>query len=240
MEDIEYTKQKHARSETMGTDSVWRLLFRFSGPAIISMSVASTYNVIDAIFVGRLGSDALAAMSVTFPILLSFIALAVGTGVGVTSLISRSMGAGKKKEADIAACVSITLCFIISVLIAIVCLPNIKPILSMFGAQDNVLLLAEDYLSILIDWIVFYCVSMVLGNIVRAEGNPVFSSGVMVLSSIVNIILDPVFIFGLGPVPAMGIKGAAVATVIAQAISAIIYLCYILFLTQRLYSRYTG
>ena len=212
----------------MGIEPIWRLLFKFSGPAIISMTVASTYNVADAIFVGRLGSDALAAMSVTYPLLLSFMALTAGTGVGATSLISRSLGAGEKKNADIAACVAITLSFIISALIAFVCLPNIKPILAMLGAQDNVLLFAEDYISVLIKLIIFSCLSMVLGNIIRADGNPVFSSTVMISSSITNIILDPVFIYGIGPVPAMGIRGAAVATVIAQAMSTFIYLVYLL------------
>ena len=220
--------QKLSRSEAMGTDPIWRLLFRFSGPAIISMTVASTYNLVDAVFVGRLGSDALAAMSVTFPLLLSFIALASGTGVGATSLISRSLGAGDKKKANRAACVAITLCLIISAFIALVCLPNIKPILTLLGAKGTVLTLAEDYVSVLIKCIIFSCMSMVLGNIIRAEGNPLFSSSVMVCSSITNIILDPVFIFGIGPVPALGISGAAVATVIAQALSTFIYLGYLL------------
>jgi putative MATE family efflux protein len=228
MENLKYSRQKQARSESMGKDSIWRLLFRFSGPAIISMTVASTYNVADAIFVGRLGSDALAAMSVTYPLLLSFLALAAGTGIGATSLISRSLGAGEKKKADRAACVAITLCPFLSALIAFVCLPNITPILGMLGAKGTVLSLAEEYVSVLIKFIIFSCLSMVLGNIIRAEGNPVFSSSVMIFSSIINIILDPVFIFGPGPLPAMGIRGAATATVVAQAISTSIYLAYLL------------
>ncbi|MGD9158137.1 MAG: MATE family efflux transporter [Desulfobacteraceae bacterium] len=229
MENLKYSKHTQARSETMGTDPIWRLLFRFSGPAIISMTVASTYNLADAIFVGRLGSDALAAMSVTFPLLMSFLALAAGTGIGATSLISRSLGAGEKKNADKAAGVAITLCLIISVLIGVVCLPNIRPILSVLGAKGDVLLLAEDYASVLIKFIILSCLSMVLSNIIRAEGNSVFSSLVMVCSSITNIILDPLFIFGLGPVPAMGISGAAIATIVAQAMSSSVYLAYLIF-----------
>lgn len=228
MENIKYSKQKQSRSESMGTDSIWRLLFRFSGPAIISMTVASTYNLFDAIFVGRLGADALAALSVTFPLLLSFIALAAGTGVGATSLISRNLGAGDKVNASRTACTAITLCFILGVLIVLLCLPNIKPILNLLGAEDNVLVLAEEYSSILIKFVLFSCLSMILGNIIRAEGNPIFSSSVMVFASIMNIILDPVLIFGIGPVPAMGISGAALATVIAQALSSLIYLGYLL------------
>jgi len=229
MENYKHREQKQSRSETMGRDPIWRLLFRFSGPAIVSMTVASTYNLADAVFVGRLGADALAAMSVTFPLLMSFIALAAGTGIGATSLISRSLGAGEKKKADRAACVALTLCLVISALIGFLCLPNIKPILIVLGAKGTVLSLAEDYISILIKCIIFSCLSMILGNIIRAEGNPVFSSAVMVSASITNIILDPVFIFGLGPVPAMGISGAATATVIAQAMSTSVYFGYLLF-----------
>lgn len=228
MGKIIYSKQKQTRSEAMGRDPIWRLLFRFSGPSIISMSVASTYNLIDAVFVGRLGSDALAAMTVTIPLMMSFIALSSGTGIGATSLISRSLGAGDKSNADKAACVAITLCIIISALIALVCLPNIKPILSLLGAKETVLSLAENYVSILIKCIIFSYLSMILGNIIRAEGNSIFSSSVMVFSSITNIILDPLFIFGLGPFPAMGIRGAAIATVIAQALSTSVYLGYLI------------
>jgi Na+-driven multidrug efflux pump len=95
-------------------DPIWSLLFRFSGPAIVSMTVASTYNLVDAVFVGRLGATALAALSVTFQLVLSFIAVVSGPAVGTTSLISRSLGAGYHKEADRVACVSITLCFLLS------------------------------------------------------------------------------------------------------------------------------
>ena len=228
MGNLKYSKQNGARSESMGRDSIWRLLFRFSGPAIISMTVASTYNMVDYIFVGRLGEDAQAAMTVTFPLMMSFIALAGGTGLGATSLISRSLGEGNKRNADKAACVAITLCIILSMLIALLCLPNIKPILRMLGASGSVLALAENYASVLIKCIIFSCLSMILGNIIRAEGNPVFSSSVMIFSSIINIIIDPLLIFGLGPFPVMGIKGAAVATVIAQALSSSIYLGYLM------------
>lgn len=219
--------KKQNRTEAMGKDPVWRLLFRFSGPAVISMTVASTYNLVDAIFVGRLGSSALAALSVSYPLILSFIAIASGTAVGVTSLISRYLGAGDKQNADVAACVAITLCFILSAVIAIVCLPNLKAILITLGADGDVLALAMDYTSILIKFILFTYLIMVLGSIIRADGNPIFTSSIGVLASMINIILDPVFIFGFGPIQAMGISGAAIATVFAQAISSIIYLAYV-------------
>ncbi|MBN1905250.1 MAG: MATE family efflux transporter [Deltaproteobacteria bacterium] len=220
-------EQKQYRSAVMGTEPIWPLLFKFSGPAIISMTVASTYNIVDAIFVGRLGAEALAALSVTYPLSLSFLAIAAGTGVGATSLISRYLGKGERTKSYIAASVAITLCLILSLGVILSCLPNMKPILKVLGAQGSVLVLAEEYISVQIKMILFYYLTMALGHILRAFGNPLLSSTVMVLSSIANIILDPLFIFGLGPIPAMGVKGAAVATVIAQILSSMIYLGYL-------------
>jgi putative MATE family efflux protein len=220
-------EQKQHRSAVMGTEPIWPLLFKFSGPAIISMTVASSYNIVDAVFVGRLGAEALAALSVTYPLNLSFMAIAAGTGVGATSLISRYLGTGERIKSSIAASVAITLYLILSAGVIFSCLPNMKPLLTALGAQKSILLLAEEYISVQIELIVFFYLTMVLGHIIRAFGNPLVSSTVMILSALANIILDPVFIFGLGPIPAMGVKGAAIATVIAQVLSAIIYLGYL-------------
>jgi len=212
----------------MGNDPIWRLLLRFSGPAIISMTVASSYQLVDAIFVGRLGQEALAAMSVTYPLSLSFVAIASGTGIGVTSLITRMLGAGDSRGADKIAGTAITLCFLLAAIIAIICLPNLDSILRMLGAEESVLPLARIYSSIMIRFTLFSYTSMIMSNLIRADGNPVFSSSVAISSSLINIALDPVLIFGFGPIPAMGIAGAATATIIAQGIGISIYLVYIL------------
>ncbi len=216
------------RREVMGRDPIWRLLFRFSGPAIISMTVASTYNLVDAIFVGRLGPTPLAAMTVTYPLVLSLIAIASGTGIGTTSLISRSLGAGDHTGADRTAGVAISLCFLLSGLIALTCLPNLDGILRLLGAEEAVLPPAKSYISILIMFILFSYLSLILSQIIRADGNPLFSSSVSISSSLLNIMLDPLLIFGLGPFPALGIRGAAIATVIAQGAGVSAYLYYLL------------
>ncbi|UCD08006.1 MAG: MATE family efflux transporter [Dehalococcoidales bacterium] len=216
------------RREAMGRDPIWRLMLRFSAPAVISMTVASSYQLVDAMFVGRLGEEALAAISVTYPLALSFTAIASGTGVGITSLISRSLGAGDSKGADKVVGTAIALCFILAALIALICLPNLDWILKTLGANESVLPLARDYASIMVYSILIAYSSMIFSNIIRADGNPVFSSSVAVSSSLINIALDPVFIFGFGFVPALGIKGAAIATVIAQGVSVTVYLIYIL------------
>ena len=216
------------RRESMGQDPIWRLVLRFSLPAIISMTVASSYNLVDAIFVGRLGPTALAAMSVTYPLVLSFVAIASGTAVGVTSFIARSLGAGDHENADRTASVAITLSFLLSALVAAVCLPILDGIMRTLGANDAVLPLARSYMSILIVFNIFSYLSMMLANVICADGNPVFSSSVSISTALINIALDPVFIFGFGPVPSMGIQGAAIATVIAQAAGTALYALYML------------
>ena len=137
------------RSEIMGTGPIWGLLFRFSGPAIIAAVVASSYNLVDAIFVGRLGPDALAALAVAFPLMMVFIALSMGTGMGAASLISRRLGAGDREGANRVAGATITLIILMSVLAPAICLPNLEALLRLFGASGSILPLARSYMSIL-------------------------------------------------------------------------------------------
>lgn len=212
----------------MGKDPIWRLMLRFSTPAVISMTVASSYQLIDAMFVGRLGREALAAMSVTYPLALSFTAIASGTGVGVTSLISRSLGAGDTRGADKVVGTAIALCFFLAGILALISLLNLDRILVMLGAEEGVLALARSYSQIMIYSILAAYLAMILSNIIRADGNPIFSSSVSVASALINIALDPVFIFGLGTIPPMGIAGAAIATVISQCISVAASITYII------------
>ncbi|MFC1950811.1 MATE family efflux transporter [Chloroflexota bacterium] len=210
----------------MGTDSIWRLLFRFSGPAIVAMMVAASYHIVDTIFVGSLGTDALAAMTISQPIMLIFIAIESGTGVGAASLISRKLGSGRPDEASRTLSIAITLTIGLGALMTAVCLPFLTSILNAFGAGETVLPLARSYTSILITFVVIESFFMVMGTIIRAEGSPLYSSIVSITSAVINIILDPIFIYGWGPAPEMGIAGAATATVIARGIGAALFVAY--------------
>ncbi|OGO35859.1 MAG: hypothetical protein A2147_02185 [Chloroflexi bacterium RBG_16_57_8] len=212
----------------MGHDPIWRLLAKFSAPAIVSMVVASSYNLVDAMFIGRLGPTALAAMAVTFPLSLSLVAIATGTAIGATSLISRSMGAGERENADRTASVAITLCFLLSAIIALITLPFLDAILGTLGAREAVLPLARSYASISLIFNVVAYLPHIMGNLIRTDGRPVFSSTVSIASALANIVLDPIFIFGLGPVPRLGIQGAAIATVISQAVSTVAFGAFII------------
>ncbi len=205
------------RIKAMEEQSVWRLLVRFSGPAIISMMVASSYSVVDAIFVGKLGPEALAALAIVFPLMMIIHAIASGTGIGAASFISRRLGAKDTEAADRGAGTTISITILIGALITAACLPNMEALLGLFGATGAVLNLSVDYMSPLIIYAVLAVFPMAIATIVRAEGNPMFSAKVMLITAAINIALDPVLIFGIGPIPAMGVAGAAVATVIARA-----------------------
>ena len=210
----------------MGRDPVWKLLVRFSTPTIISMMVASSYNIVDAIFVGRLGPDTLAALAIVFPLMMIFHAISIGTGAGAASLIARRFGAGDNEGANHVAGVTLGITLLIGVLMTAICLPNLEGILRLFGASGAILTPAMDYMSILATFAILAFFPIVVSTIVRAEGNPVLASVVMIISAVTNIILDPILIFGIGPIPAMGVAGAATATVIARCTGVLILLAY--------------
>ena len=216
------------RSEAMGRGKIWPLLWRFSAPAIVSMLVASSYNIVDAIFIGRLGPEALAALAIAFPLMIIYMAIGMGIAVGSASRISRYLGAGKRQEADMTVGAGITLFLILGALLTIVFYPNLENILRLFGADESVLTLALAYMKIETMFILLNFFMVVLAEIVRAEGSPVLSSAASIIAGVLNCIIDPFLIFGLGPFPEMGIAGAAVATTIGRGIVVVFLLFYLL------------
>ncbi|MCX6653884.1 MAG: MATE family efflux transporter, partial [Candidatus Bathyarchaeota archaeon] len=131
------------RHVAMGRETISKLLLRFSLPAIIASETAAGYNLFDAIWCGRLGAEALAALTVAGPLMTIYRAIGAGIGVGASSLIARNLGAGKKEETNRVAGCSISLFFIVSGLMTIICLMNLKTLLRLFGADDLVLPFAE-------------------------------------------------------------------------------------------------
>ncbi len=206
--------------DLMGQESITRLLFRYSLPATVGMVSAATYNVVDTIFIGRLGSEAIAALSIAFPIQMILGAIGVGVGVGSASLVSRSLGSGHIRDAEktIGHVVSLALAF--GLVIALASFYYLRPLLVLFGASPEIINYTEEYTSIITTWSVVFFLIMSLNNVVRAEGSPMLSMKMMVGSSLLNIALDPIFIFALD----MGVRGAAVATVLAKAVGAFVLL----------------
>lgn len=213
------------RSMEMRDGNISSLLWSFSWPAIIGMLVNSLYNVIDRIFVGRgIGSVAIAATTVAFPIMIIFMAVSMLIGIGTTALISIRLGEQRKDDAERVAGNGIAMIVILPAIMAIIFLLFTEPLLVAFGASATVLPYAKDFIQIIMLGSVFGSFSMGVNNFIRAEGNPKMAMYTQLLGAVINIVLNYVFIFILG----WGIKGSALGTILAQLVSAIWVLSYFL------------
>ena len=209
----------------LGQEKVWKLLFKFSLPCVLSMVIGALYNIVDQLFIGNseLGYIGNAATSVVYPITIIVLAFGLMWGDGCATYLSICQG---KKETDnihhaVGSCV--TYSAITGILISIICLTLADPILSAFGASGETLACAKEYLYWLTIGMPFYLVATMLVSVVRADGAPGYSMAATVSGCVVNIILDPVFIYGFK----MGIAGAAIATVIGQLTCFVYMMIYI-------------
>ncbi len=199
------------------------LLLRFSGPAITGMLIGALYNIVDTIFVGKsAGPLAVAALSIVFPIQLLMMSVGIMIGTGASSVMSRALGRKDRTTAAHALGSGVMLNLFFGVFLALVSYIFMNPLLSFFGASSQVAPYAREYLSIILIGFLFYSFSITANNLIRAEGKPRASMYVMLIGALANIILDPIFIFILG----MGIRGAAVATVISQGLSCLYVFAY--------------
>ncbi|OGP66392.1 MAG: hypothetical protein A2W27_01305 [Deltaproteobacteria bacterium RBG_16_44_11] len=200
----------------LGKEAIFPLILKMSWPSIIAMMAMSVYNFIDTFWLARLSSQALAALTVCFPIQMIFAAIGVGTGVGAGSFSARMFGAGKLIQAKQTAGQIFFLSFFFGLFIIVLILFFHDFILKVFGATDEIMPLCRDYLLIIVFSSPFLLFSMMSNNLLRAEGRPLLSMYVVLVASISSAILDPFLIFGIGPFPRMEIKGAALAAVISQ------------------------
>ena len=213
------------RSKMLANDSIGSLLFRLSLPASIGMIVQALYNVVDAIFVGRgVGAMGIAGIAIGFPIQLAVMAIAQTIGIGAASIVSRSLGAKNLERAEKTMGNAFSFAFILGTSVMIFGLIFIDPLLAIFGSTQTILPYAKAYLSVILFGSIFITFNMAMNNIVRAEGNAKVAMGTMLVGAITNMILDPIFIFGFH----MGIKGAALATVIAQGVTFVWLMYYFL------------
>ncbi len=216
---------KNNPHEFLGTDKITPLLFKLSIPAMIGMISNALYNVIDTVFVGHgAGALAIGGLTIAFPFQLIIGAFALMYGVGVASVISRRLGEGKPEEAVIAAANAFMLTFFTSLLILIFGELFLEKILNIFGATEDILPFASDYMRIILIGAPFLSFSMCANNILRSEGAAKASMTIMIIGTALNVVLDPIFIFGFG----LGIKGAAIATVISQICGSLYALSYFL------------
>ena len=210
----------------LGTLKISKLLKMYAVPGIIAQTAASLYNMVDSIYIGHIkdvGSYAISGLAVTFPLMNLSIALGTLVGVGAMTMISILLGQKNYENAGKVLANTLTLNVIIGVLFTAVALIFLDPILYFFGASENTIEFARDYMVIILAGNVFSHLFHGFNGIIRASGHPNTAMGITLFTVISNAILDPVFIFAFG----MGIKGAALATILCQ-ILALIYTLWFL------------
>jgi putative MATE family efflux protein len=211
------------KSEFLGTESINKLLWRLSTPAIIGLLVQAFYNLVDTLFVGRALGDqsvqAIAGVTVAFPLQMLIMAISIGIGVGGSSVISRMLGSKDIKKAEKTLGNVFTYTLVLSVLFQLFFFFNVDQLLNIFGATADNLPYAKEYSVVILQGTLAFTFGFVLNNLVRAEGNSKVAMSNMIFSGVLNIFLDAILMFGFG----MGVKGAAIATVLAQ-LAGTIYL----------------
>ncbi len=212
--------------DKLGTMPIGRLLVSMSVPMMISMFIQALYNAVDSMFVARLSEHALTAVSLAFPLQNVMIALAVGTGVGVNALVSRSLGEGNRRRAEKAANVQVFLDVVYAVICIFIGLFFSRAFFANQTDVADIIDYGEQYVSIVCIWSLGMFLAQGWEKLLIATGNATPSMISQALGAIVNIILDPIFIFGFGPVPAMGVRGAAIATVLGQVAAAVCALVF--------------
>ena len=213
------TEKKENR---MGVMPVGKLLFAMSTPMVISFLVQSLYNIVDSIFVARYSPDTLAAVSLAYPIQILMIAVSVGTGVGVNALLSRSLGEGKKKKAKLTADNAILLGILASIMFALFGVLCTKLFFDSQTKSESIRQLGYSYLSVVTIFSFGLMLEVTFERILQSTGKTVFNMITQSVGAIINIILDPILIFGFFGVPKLGIAGAAIATVAGQIIAMIL------------------
>lgn len=210
----------------MGTEPIVPLIIKMSLPAMFSMLIQALYNVVDSIFLGYYGqgSEALTAVSLAYPLQLLLIAFVVGTGVGINSLIARRLGEGDVKNAQNVAMTGIILGVATWIIFALVGIFASRPFITFMAGSENTQIIdyGVEYIFIVLVFSLGIFIQVMIEKSIQATGNMIIPMASHLIGAVTNIVLDPIFIFGLGPIPSMGVKGAAIATVLGQWVSMLI------------------
>ena len=200
----------------MGTKKVFPLLISMAVPPMISMMIQSLYNIVDSMFAARLGVNAITAISLAYPLQNLILSVGVGLGVGINACIAMSHGTGDTKKADQAAAHGLVLAGLHALVFIAAGLLGIRAYLGMFTKDPEVLSLSSQYTYIVVLLSAGSLVHVAIEKIFQAMGNMKVPMILQGMGALINIILDPLFIFGVGIFPKMGVAGAAIATVIGQ------------------------
>jgi putative MATE family efflux protein len=196
---------------------VGRHLVSMTVPVLFGIATMMAQSLIDTWFIGRVGDAELAAFGFGFPILMIVTSVAIGLGAGTSSVVARAIGANDQRRARRLSTDSLLLSFVVTAIVAAIGLLSIDPLFRLLGAPAELMPLIRGFMTILYAGVPFVVVGMVGMASMRATGDTRLPSALMILASILNVILDPILIFGVGPIPAMGLNGAAMAALIARA-----------------------
>ena len=203
---------------------IFPLLLSMSLPMVISMAVNSLYNIVDSYFVAKISEDAMTALSLVFPIQNFINAVAIGFGVGINAMIAQYLGAGRRDKADEALTQGMVLAVIHGIVMMILCIIGIPYFLRLFTTDANVIALGVRYATIVFSFSVILSVNLTFEKMNQAIGNMKITMISLLIGCVLNIILDPMIIFGIGPFPKLGIAGAALATGFGQCVPIVIYI----------------
>ena len=202
------------------------LLLSMALPNVISMLVNSLYNIVDSLFVAQISEDAMTALSLVYPIQNFANAIAIGFGIGINAMIALYLGAGDRKKAEIAATHGMVLSLLHGVVITVVSIAVMPGFLRRFTTDESLVASGITYSTIVFLFATINMAALAFEKMFQSVGRMKVTMVALVFGCVCNILLDPVLIFGLGPVPAMGIAGAAVATVIGQWVSGIMVILF--------------
>lgn len=213
-----------ASENKMGIMPIPKLILNMSLPMMFSMFILALYNIVDSIFVSKINEDALTAVSLAFPIQNLMTAFSVGTGIGVNALLSRRLGEKKQNEANKTAMNSLFLALCTSCVFVILGLLFIPIYLKTQTSNQQIIDYGIEYLTIVVYLCPIMFVGFMLDKLLQSTGRTVYTMWSQISAALTNIIFDPLFIFGIGFFPALGVKGAAIATVLGQAVGLIVSL----------------
>ena len=215
--------------ERLGTDKMLPLVFRMALPAVAAQFVNLLYNIVDRIYIGHIpgiGTEALAGVGVTTSIVILISSFSSIVGAGGAPLAAMALGQGDRERAGRILGNGFVMLILFTIITSLIAYIFMEPILLLTGASERTLPFAEDYLSVYLLGTLFVEISTGLNTFINSQGRPAIAMWSVVIGALLNIILDPIFIFTFD----MGVKGAAIATVLSQAVSAI---CVLRFLTSR-------
>lgn len=196
-------------------------MLRLSGPIVLANILQTAYQLIDTFWLGRLGANAVAAVSLSFPVLFFIISLGIGMTIAGSIMVAQYKGMNNQRMINYSSAQTLMVLFFISLLLALVGYFLAGPLIKIIGAEDQVLADAVSYFKVSAIGFIFLFVFFVFQSLMRGIGNVVVPTYVVLTTVLLNLVLDPLFIFGWGPVPAMGVSGAAMASVFTQGLSAL-------------------